>query len=55
MFIFVIMLVFGVAGGFWARSKNRNPFGWGLLCGAFPLIGLIVLAFQKPLPAIVQQ
>lgn len=54
MFIFLFLIAFGVAGGFWAKSKNRNPWGWGLLCGALPLIGLIALAFQKPLPAITQ-
>jgi hypothetical protein len=48
MVIIFIMLVFGVIGGFWAQSKRLNPWLWGIVCGLFPVIGLIVLAFQKP-------
>jgi hypothetical protein len=51
MFILVFLLVFGVIGGIWASAKRRNPIGWGLLCAFLPLIGLVILAFQKPLPA----
>lgn len=39
------MLVWAVIVGSFARRKNRNPWGWGLL-GAFSwLIALVVLAF----------
>jgi hypothetical protein len=48
MVIVVVMLVFGAIGGFWASSKSLNPWLWALLCACFPVIGLIILAFQRP-------
>lgn len=47
MFLLVIPLIFGVLGAAIAASKNRNPIGWGLLCFLLPLLGLIILVFQK--------
>lgn len=51
MVIIVIMLVFGAVGGFWANAKGLSPVLWAVVCGLFPLIGLIILAFQKPAAA----
>lgn len=48
MVIIVIMLVFAAIGGFWASAKGLSVALWAIVCGLFPLIGLIILAFQKP-------
>ena len=38
-------LIWGIVVGFFAKRKNRNPWGWGV-AGAFSwLIALVVLAF----------
>lgn len=39
----VLMIVFGLIGAAIASSKNRNVFGWSVLCALFPLIGIIIL------------
>lgn len=48
MVFFVIVVVFAFIGGYWAHTKGRNPVLWGIICGLFPVIGLVILAFQKP-------
>lgn len=45
--LFIIPIVFGFIGGFWAAAKQLNPIVWGVVCGLLPVIGLVILAFQK--------
>jgi len=45
--IILVFVISGLIGAFWASSKNKNPFLWGILCFLFPVIGLIFLAFAK--------
>lgn len=43
---FVFWIGFAIAVGFWADSKGRNGFGWGLLSLVIsPLLGAIILFF----------
>lgn len=53
--LLIIPLIFGVLGAIIASGKNRNALGWGLLCFLLPLIGLLILIFQKSLPSRDQQ
>jgi phosphate/sulfate permease len=42
----VFWIGFAIAVGFWADSKGRNGFGWGLLSLVIsPLLGAIILFF----------
>jgi len=54
MEIFIIILIYGgLAFAIYkvAKSKNREPIGWLLICLIItPLIILIILAFMKKLP-----
>lgn len=45
--LFLIPVVSGLIGAFWAQSKNKNWLLWGLLCLVFPIVGLVFLAFAK--------
>jgi hypothetical protein len=45
--IFMVMIVFAIIGGFFAKSKGRDPLGWALICGMTGIIGIIVLAFMS--------
>lgn len=47
----VIMLLGAGISAFIASNKNRNPLGWAALGFCFPLIGILVIACQTPLPA----
>lgn len=47
MVILVIPVIFGVIGGFWANAKGLNVALWAIVCGLLPIVGLIILAFQK--------
>ena len=55
MEIFIVILIYGGFGYAIykiAKSKNREPIGWVLICLIItPLIILIILAFMKKLPA----
>jgi len=55
MFILLIPLIFGVLGAAIASGKNRNALGWGLLCFLLPLLGLLILVFQRSLPSRTQE
>lgn len=46
----VIMLLGAGLSALIASSKNRNPVGWMILGLLFPLVGIIVIAFQSKLP-----
>ena len=48
-FWFGVALVTGL-GVYLAGKKNRDQFGWGLLCFLFGLVPLVILLFLKPLP-----
>ena len=54
MEIFIILLIYGGFGFAIykvAKTKNREPIGWLLICLIItPLIILIILAFMKRLP-----
>jgi hypothetical protein len=54
MEIFIIILIYGGFGFAIykvAKTKNREPIGWLLICLIItPLIILIILAFMKKLP-----
>lgn len=48
MFLLLIPLIFGGIGAAIASSKNLNPVAWGLLCFLLPVLGLLILIFQRP-------
>ncbi len=48
VFIFVLVVVFGVAGGVLAYNRGRNLPCWCVLCALCPLL-LVVIYFRKPL------
>jgi hypothetical protein len=48
VFIFVLVVVFGVAGGVLAYNRGRSLPGWCILCALCPLF-LVVIYFLKPL------
>ena len=48
MFVFFVIALFGVAGGWMAANRGRNFIGWCLLCALFPIF-LLVIYFNKPL------
>tara|TARA_B110000438_G_C15399051_1_gene472544 strand:- start:96 stop:299 length:204 start_codon:yes stop_codon:yes gene_type:complete len=52
--IFIVILIYGGFGFAIykvAKTKNREPIGWLLICLIItPLIILIILAFMKKLP-----
>jgi hypothetical protein len=48
LFVFVVVAMFGVAGGWMAANRGRNIVGWCLLCVLFPVF-LMVIYFNKPL------
>ena len=48
MLFFVIIAMFGIAGGWMAANRARNFVGWCLLCALFPVF-LMVIYFKKPL------
>ena len=54
MEIFIVILIYGGFGFAIykvAKTKNREPIGWLLICLIItPLIILIILAFMKKLP-----
>ncbi|NEI65011.1 hypothetical protein [Rhizobium leguminosarum] len=48
MFIFVIIgIVFGFIGAMMAKSKNKEPVLWFIICAFTGLIGIIILAVSK--------
>jgi hypothetical protein len=58
MIALIIPLLSCLIGAFWAASKNRNPFLWGVLCFLLPLIGQVLLAVvgdDKPLDTKIAQ
>jgi hypothetical protein len=40
----MIALVFALIGGMMATNRNRNPYGWAILCFFTSIFGLILLA-----------
>ena len=44
---FLLFVVSGLIGAFWANAKNKNVVLWGTLCFFFPVIGLVFLALAK--------
>lgn len=42
-----VFLISGLIGGFIAQAKRKNVFLWFVLCGLFPLIGIVVLLMKK--------
>ena len=48
LFIFVLVVACGAAGGVLAYNRGRSLPGWCVLCGICPLF-LVVIYFRKPL------
>ena len=49
--ILIVAVVFAGIGAAWASSKNLSPMTWGVICFFTGFVGLIILAFQKAVPA----
>ncbi|KAF0215909.1 MAG: hypothetical protein FD174_3919 [Geobacteraceae bacterium] len=47
-FVFLIVLIPGILGGWLAANRGRNIAGWCILCAFFPIF-LMVIYFHKPL------
>lgn len=51
----IIVLAVAIASALWgariAHYKNRNALGWGVLCFALPIIGVIMVQRLVPLEA----
>ena len=47
MIIVVVMLLFGVTGGFIAAGKGRSFLGWSVICFFTGFIGIIILLLMS--------
>jgi hypothetical protein len=50
-FLLIVGLICAAIGAAWAKSKNRSPVTWGIVCFLTGFLGLIILAFQRALPS----